>query len=135
MHAQTPSRFLSACVVLTVLASVRPAIAQPPSPGDHQHDAAVPPATSGGQGHEMHDMEQMSHDGMSMPASRDGSGTSWLPDESLMYAVHGQRGPWTLMGHGNVFLQYLHDSGNRGNEQAGSVNWVMLMADRTFAEG
>ena len=32
-----------------------------------------------------------------MPSAREGSGTSWLPDETPMYAIHGQAGSWTLM--------------------------------------
>ena len=42
---------------------------------------------------------------------REGSGTSWLPDSSPMYAVHVQRGAWMLMAHENAFLQFLHESG------------------------
>jgi hypothetical protein len=70
-----------------------------------------------------------------VPMNREGSGTSWLPDQSLMHAVHGQRGPWDLMAHGNVFLQYLYDDGPRGHEQAGSINWIMGMARRPLGAG
>jgi hypothetical protein len=65
---------------------------------------------------------------------REGSGTAWLPDESPMYAVHGEYGEWQLMGHGTFFLQYLHDAGDRGHEQFGSVNWAMGMARRQLGE-
>jgi YHS domain-containing protein len=68
-------------------------------------------------------------------STRDGSGTSWLPDASPMYAVHVQDGPWTLMLHENAFLQFLRDSGTRGDEQVGSVNWVMGMAQRNAGRG
>jgi hypothetical protein len=70
-----------------------------------------------------------------IPRSRDGSGTSWLPDESPMYAIHAQARGWTLMGHGNVFLQYLHDTGDRGSDQTGSINWLMGMAHRPVGRG
>jgi hypothetical protein len=70
-----------------------------------------------------------------VPPSRDGSGTSWLPDESPMYAIHARARGWTLMGHGNVFLQYLHDSGDRGSDQTGSINWLMGMAQRPTGRG
>src|SRR5215467_3169002 len=46
--------------------------------------------------------------------AREGSGTSWLPDSSPMFMIHRQSGPWMLMGHDNVFLQYLRESGDRG---------------------
>src|SRR5262245_11856119 len=72
--------------------------------------------------------------GMSAMA-REGSGTSWLPDSSPMYMVHRQKGPWMLMAHENAFLQYLHESGNRGAHQTGSINWLMGMADRTAGPG
>ena len=49
-----------------------------------------------------------------VPATRDGSGTSWLPDETPMYALHAQSKGWMFMGHGTAFLQYLHESGDRG---------------------
>lgn len=69
-----------------------------------------------------------------LPHQREGSGTSWLPDSSPMYAVHRQRGEWQLMAHGNGFLQYLYDGGDRGDDQFGSINWVMGMASRSFGD-
>ena len=82
--------------------------------------------TSPGDAHAGHDMASM---------ARDGSGTSWLPDETPMYAFHGQANGWTLMGHGNVFLQYLHESGVRGSSQTGGINWLMGMASRPAGNG
>lgn len=69
------------------------------------------------------------------PQDRDGSGTAWLPDDSLMYAIHSQHGPWTLMAHGALFLQFLDESGHRGSDQVGSVNWLMGMARRDVGRG
>ena len=85
--------------------------------------------------HDMSQMHHMSHDEASMPETREGSGTSWLPDETPMYAVHARAGDWTLMTHGSAFLQYLYESGDRGSDQVGSVNWVMLMATRSAGGG
>ncbi len=65
----------------------------------------------------------------------EGSGTSWLPADTPMYAIHRDAGGWMLMFHGNVFVQYLHDSGDRGSNQTGSVNWFMAMADRSLGDG
>lgn len=92
--------------------------------------AAQTPATS------------MAH-GMAMPAAgplgisdtRDGSGTSWLPDQSPMYASHLQLGAWTVMLHGNLFVQGITEGGDRGRDQIGSVNWLMAMASRPAAGG
>ena len=93
--------------------------------------AAQTPADAGHQ-HEEHTTS--SHD-QETPAARDGSGTAWLPDESPMYAVHSRKGPWTLMFHENAFLQYLKESGNRGDHQSGSINWIMGMAERSVGPG
>ena len=67
--------------------------------------------------------------------ARDGSGTSWLPEASPMYAFHANRGAWQLMAHENLFVQYLHESGMRGSDQAGSINWFMGMAQRPLGKG
>jgi hypothetical protein len=63
-------------------------------------------------------------------APREASGTAWLPDETPMYGVHSDAGSWSLMFHGNAFVQLLHESGDRGDTQAGSINWFMAMARR-----
>ena len=96
---------------------------QPPVVTDPQHQ------------HDMSHMQMEHEHEMSMPPARDGSGTAWLPDETPMYALHRRAGVWTLMAHGNGFVQYLHDSGDRGSEQTGSINWFMSMADRPFGSG
>ena len=62
------------------------------------------PAATLGQEHGGHDMQM----------AREGSGTAWLPDTTPMYAIHWQRGPWQFMAHENAFVQFLHESGDRG---------------------
>jgi hypothetical protein len=89
---------------------------------DQQQREATPNVDS----HAGHDMSTM---------AREGSGTSWLPDSSPMFMIHRQNGPWMLMGHDNVFLQYLQDSSDRGAHQTGSINWVMGMAERRAGPG
>src|SRR5262249_12051360 len=84
--------FSSGLVVVAVTVAVLPAAAQPAEP--------------------QHDMQHMHMDedhAMSGVQSREGSGTSWLPDDTPMFAVHREAGPWTLMAHANVFVQYLRD--------------------------
>ena len=106
-----------------------PAAAQAPEAVEQQVPANSPV--------HQHDVQhtQMDHGQGVMPPSRQGSGTSWLPDHTPMYAVHRQAGVWSLMGHGNLFVQYLHESGDRGSEQGGSINWFMGMADRPVGSG
>lgn len=74
--------------------------------------------------------------GISM--EREGSGTSWLPDETPMHARHIRAGQWELMLHGNAFVQYDkqgYGDNKRGDSQFGSVNWGMLMAGRELGGG
>lgn len=54
--------------------------------------------------------------GISM--AREGSGTSWLPDATPMYAVHSMKDPWLFMLHGNVFVQYIDEGGDRGDDDS-----------------
>ncbi len=60
--------------------------------------------------------------------TREGSGTSSLPDDSPTYAWHRMTGSWMLMRHDNTFVQYVRDGSDRGSNQFGSTNWVMGMA-------
>ena len=80
-----------------------------------------------------HDMSKMT---TSFPA-RDASGTSWQPDVTPMNAFHLDAGKWSLMGHANIFAQFLYESGevHRTSHQAGSINWFMGMARRPIGEG
>jgi YHS domain-containing protein len=93
---------------------------QSPTTDQHQHSAATP-----AQEHEGHDVQM----------AREGSGTAWLPDSTPMYAIHWQRGPWQFMAHENAFVQFLHESGYRGDDQFGSINWIMGMAQRNAGKG
>lgn len=76
---------------------------------------------------------------LGIPMSRDGSGTSWLPDASPMLANHFAAGAWDLMLHYRAFVYYDRqndaDHARRGDDQFGSVNWAMLMAGRDLAHG
>lgn len=106
--------------------------AQSTEQNSHQHDAVAAPQPADAPA--QHDMAQMTH-GDAMPASREGSGTSWLPDESPMYAFHRELAGWMIMAHGNAFVQYLHETGDRGSEQAGSINWAMVTGGRSVGRG
>src|SRR5207253_1122606 len=96
--------------------------ATPTAQQQHQHASAAP------------EQPQQDHQDMQHMA-REGSGTAWLPDATPMYAIHAMKGPWTLMFHDNAFLQYLNESGDRGDDQFGSINWFMGMAQRNAGPG
>jgi hypothetical protein len=72
---------------------------------------------------------------LGVAASREGSGTSWLPTATPMYALHRTVGSWELMFHGNGFLQYIREGSERGNSQLGSVNWLMIMGHSELKGG
>src|SRR5262245_44357944 len=62
-----------------------------PSPPEYQHEGHSGHAAT--TDHTAHDMSDM---------AREGSGTSWLPDASPIYALHTQKSGWMLMLHGNA---------------------------------
>ena len=64
-------------------------------------------------------------------SSRDGSGTSWLPDASPMFGLHRQSPPWETMVHGNVFVQYLNEGGeeHRRGQQALEQPGLLLIEE------
>ena len=127
------SRLIVSFLVVAALAAAAPRVeAQGPTTQgqpataiaaqeQHQHQPPAQPTT---------DHAQHEPDAMAMFPSREASGTAWLPNESPMYAIHRQRGVWELMAHGTGFTQFLYDSGDRGDQQFGSINWVMGMAQR-----
>ena len=71
--------------------------------------------------------------GISM--ERMGSGTTWIPDAVTLPSRRRMFGNWMVMAHGFVFAQYDKQTGERGDEQFGSLNWTMLMATRDLAGG
>jgi Heavy metal binding domain len=95
----------------------------------HEHDYE---ASHGGHG--MHDHEQ-EHEEMQMrstidladPMSREGSGTSWLPDSSPMYARMFMFDDNMLMLHGAIFPRYTNVSTRRGDDRIDAPNWIMAM--------
>lgn len=68
---------------------------------------------------------------------REASGTAWLPDATPMFGSRLSLGGWEVMFHGNVFGQFLYESGetHRTARQAGSINWLMAMARRSAGSG
>ena len=85
----------------------------------HQH----PPSH---ESHEMH-MEMRSTIDLADPMSREGSGTSWLPDSSPMYGKMFMLGEDMLMLHGAIFPRYTNVSTRRGDDRIDAPNWFMGM--------
>jgi hypothetical protein len=81
------------------------------------------------------------HEGMEMkgflgpyPMSREGSGTSWLPDSTPHEGVHQTYGDWMLMEHALVNGVYDHQGGPRGGDKAFVGGMIMGMAQRTLGD-
>ena len=87
---------------------------------EHQHPASQPMAMLGVLG---------------IPMDRMGSGTTWIPDAVSLPSKHVMLGRWSLMMHGFVFGEYDRQSGARGDDQWGVINWGMLMASRALGDG
>lgn len=100
---------------------------QPDAPAPHEHPGQDSPPSDEAP-HTEH--SQMMTGLLGIPKARAGSGTSWLPDVTPMYAIHREFGGWSAMLHENLFVQYIDESTARGDNQLGSVNWFMGMAER-----
>lgn len=106
----------------------------------HQHHMAdTTPGKKTDSMHMEHERLGMDHHNMNMshafsknlPMTRNGSGTSWLPDNSPMYAYMFHTKKWMYMLHGDIYLRYnkqdLFDKGSRGGEKFDAPNMLMLM--------
>jgi hypothetical protein len=86
----------------------------------------------------MANMPGMSHMAAQLPMTRIGSGTSWLPDATVMHAHHFTVGDWVVMLHYQVFVDYDRQQSDRsidGFAQVNSVNWFMGMAEHSLGSG
>ena len=72
---------------------------------------------------------------LGIPMDRMGSGTTWIPDAVALPSAHFMPGQWTVMLHGFAWAQYITQSGPRGDDQFGSLNWAMLMGSRPLLGG
>ncbi|HEY0779308.1 MAG TPA: HAD family phosphatase, partial [Gemmatirosa sp.] len=116
--ARVAMRGLAGVLAATAIAAAAPRRTRAQMP---EHDAPMAPGMSTG-------MQAMMTGPLGLPMTRTGSGTSWVPDSTPMYARMFDAGSWGLMFHGVAFGQYDHQGGPRGASQVGSVNWGMLMA-------
>jgi len=67
--------------------------------------------------------------------TREGSGTSWVPDTSPHEGVFGKVGEWSTMWHGYLNLVYDQQGGARGGNKTFVNGMVMGMAQRQLGDG
>jgi hypothetical protein len=99
-----------------------------PAAGTHQHGA------SGGAQHDHH-AETMKALLGPYPATREGSGTSWLPDSTPHEGVHAMYGDWMFMGHALINGIYDQQGGPRGGDKTFVNGMVMGVAERPLGDG
>jgi Heavy metal binding domain len=92
----------------------------------HHHHGGQKLHAPSPEGHEMQ-MEMHSSINLAEPMSREGSGTSWLPDSSPMYARMFMFDDSMLMLHGAIFPRYTNVSTRRGDDRIDAPNWIMAM--------
>jgi len=64
-----------------------------------------------------------------------GSGTATNPAAAPMRMTMTQAGDWMVMAHGNAFINYVHETGPRGDDQLFSTNWFMASGQRKLGDG
>jgi hypothetical protein len=127
-----------ASAVLGALLAAQAALAQEHEHA-HQHHAAA-------QEHAQHQKTEgaPAEDGMSafpgppelrFAHGREGSGTSWTPDSSPVYAHHLMAGDWMLMVHYAATIGYDDQWSDRGSRRVASTNWLMGMASHPLFAG
>jgi hypothetical protein len=110
----------------------------------HQHVGA--PTTARKMNHGQMDHAQMDHGsaapGMTTkgflgpyPLTREGSGTSWVPDATPHEGFHQQLQDWSVMSHGWINLNYDRQAGPRGGDKTFVGGMLMTMAQRPLGDG
>jgi len=64
-----------------------------------------------------------------------GAGTDAQPDSTPAEMLMTRKGNWSLMFHGEVFLNDIQQTGARGTDKFFSTNWFMPMAQRKLGSG
>lgn len=124
----------SFCLALVVAIACSAAAEAAQSPPQHQHPPEQKETAPANPAADQHGVMSMTGP-LGVSTMRDASGTSWLPDATPMFAIHRQSRGWNFMLHENLFVHVIKEGGSRGDEQFGSTNWVMGMAQRPLAGG
>src|SRR4051812_44361438 len=69
------------------------------------------------------------------PQTREGSGTSWVPETTPHEGFHQQLADWSVMTHGWINLNYDRQAGPRGGEKTFVSGMLMAMAQRPLGDG
>jgi len=83
-------------------------------------------------GHETHAMKAFLGP---YPLTREGSGTSWVPDATPHEGIHARFGDWNTMAHAQFNFVFDSQGGPRGGDKAFVGGMVMAMAQRPLGDG
>ena len=108
----------------------------PASHGAMRHAPPGKPAAHSEHGGGTHDQ----HGGMRAflgpyALTREGSGTSWVPDTTPHEGIHGRVGEWSTMWHSYLNLIYDRQGGPRGGDKTFTNGMIMGMAQRPLGDG
>ncbi len=81
-----------------------------------------------------HAMSMSSSINVAEPMTREGSGTSWLPDSSPVYGKMFMLDGDMLMLHGAIFPRYTNVGTSRGDDRIDAPNWFMAMYGHSLGE-
>jgi hypothetical protein len=116
MSAATPSPSASASPAET---AASPAPAMPAMPGMSSMDpGAMASTTDAG-----------------TPMTREGSGTSWMPDAGTVYGRMDGRGADMEMTHGALWTRFVHTATSRGADALVAPGWFMYMRTHPTSPG
>jgi hypothetical protein len=90
-------------------------------PPEHEHHLPESAAESGGN--------------LEFTHAREGSGTSWVPDLSPVYAHHFTAADWMLLVHYAVTAGYDDQWSDRGSRRVVSTSWLMGVASHPLLGG
>ena len=99
--------------------------------GHAGHGASKMQAAHAGHGMGGHSMEMKGFLGP-YAMTREGSGTSWLPDATPHEGVHAMFGDWMVMGHALINGVYDNQGGPRGGSKFFVPGMLMGMVQRDF---
>ena len=120
-------------IAITLAAALAPASAVAQRPGTRDTSMTTTKGVRGMTDSMPH--MAMVPDPLGVTMERLGSGTTWIPDAVSLPSRQFSANDWNFMIHGWVFGQYDKQSGARGADQVGSLNWGMLMASHELAGG
>jgi len=117
-----------------------PAATKPKRKKPANHTGHTTAVTGAAMDHSQMDHSKMGHGEMKgllgpYPMTRDGSGTSWVPDATPHEGIYQQLEQWSVMTHGWINLIYDRQAGPRGADKTFVSGMLMTMAQRPLGDG